>query len=379
MKRILIMMDSLTCGGAEKSLISLLPFLVKREYRITLMLMHRGGLFERYVPKEVEIVDFPYSVPLFCRLFYSLSLRMPWNRNRHAAEIYWKSIGSHYLSLDDEFDVAIAYQQGFPTFYIAEKVRAKRKFCWVNVDMDSAGYSPKFCRSFYECYDRVVAVSDTLSKMIVTGEYCGERSKIMVCLDILNEQLIKEMSNEFCAFDKTDNTLHITTVGRLVPPKGYDIAIEAAKLLRERGVDFVWHIVGGGGLMAEIERGIAGAELESKVVLEGEQLNPYPYMAACDIYVQTSKFEGFGLTVGEAKILGKPIVSTNFPVIYNQIKDGENGLVVEMNGCAVADGILRLVNDSSLKDKLVGNVCKEHNVTAETESAKVINLIEEKC
>lgn len=370
------MMDSLPCGGAEKSLISLLPFLAERDYKITLMLKVRGGLFERYVPSAVKIVTFPYKSSLLHRVFYSISLRLPWNRKRHSAELYWSCIGRYWPDLKEEYDVAIAYQQGFPTFYISEKVNAIKKFCWVNTDLKAAGYSPLFCAPFYKKYNRIAAVADSLVERLVQNGFCNT-DKIFVVLDILNEPLIREMAADKEIFFKKSDVWHITTVGRLVAPKGYDIAIDAAKIMKEKGVNFVWHIVGGGQLQESLSQSIEEYGLTGRVILEGEKLNPYPYIRCCDIYVQTSKFEGFGLTVGEAKILGKPIVSTNFPVIYNQISDGQNGLVVEMTGEAVADGIMRLITDPDLKDRLADNVLKEHNTTAETESAKVIQLIEE--
>ncbi|MDE6338308.1 MAG: glycosyltransferase, partial [Muribaculaceae bacterium] len=196
--------------------------------------------------------------------------------------------------------------------------------------------------------------------------------QLLVVRDILNEQLIKTLAKENIEFN---SGLNITTVGRLVPQKGYDLAIAAAKILKENGYEFKWRFVGGG--MREELEALARAEgVADCIVFEGEQLNPYPYMAQCDIYVQTSKFEGFGLTIGEAKILGKPIVSTNFPVVYNQITPGENGLVVEMTGEAIAEGIIRLIDDKTLREKLQSNVMAEHNTTAETESTKVIDLIE---
>lgn len=372
MQKILIIIDSLTCGGAEKSLISLLPFLSEKGYDITLMLRARGGLFEQYVPKAVKIVDFPFNPGLFRRLIYSLMLRMPRNKGKHTAELYWKYVGRYFPRLKEKYDVAIAYQQGFPTFYVAEKVDARKKYCWVNADIKSVGYSIEFCKPFYRLYDKIVGVSDILSDTIIYPQYVDDRKRIITVLDILNEAMIRQMSLE----SKPSFTgLNIVTVGRLVPLKGYDLAIAAAKILKEKGYEFKWHFVGGG--MREELEALAQAEgVADYIVFEGEQLNPYPYMAQCDIYVQTSKFEGFGLTIGEAKILGKPIVSTNFPVVYNQITPGENGLVVEMTGEAIAEGIMRLIDDNELREKLQSNVMAEHNTTAETESAKVIELIE---
>jgi len=372
--KILILIDSLTCGGAEKSLISLLPFLVERRHDITLMLRSRGGLFEQYVPKEVSIVNFPFKPTKLNKLMYSIALRLPWNRHRHTAEIYWQCIGRHFPKLPENYDVAIAYQQGFPTFYIATKVQADKKFCWVNADIKSVGYSTRFCKDFYDRIDGICGVSDVLCDSIIYPEYVADHNKITMVLDIQNEDMIRQMATERNPFD--GGIINITTVGRLVPLKGYVLAIDAACILRDAGRKFCWHFVGGGGQMESLKNRIDRENLNDFVVLEGEQLNPYPYIANCDIYVQPSKFEGFGLTVSEAKILGKPIVSTNFPVIYNQITPGENGLVVEMTGNAIAEGIMRLIDDEPLREKIVASVKAEHNTTADTESAKVIKMIE---
>ena len=107
----------------------------------------------------------------------------------------------------------------------------------------------------------------------------------------------------------------------------------------------------------------------------GQQTNPYPYFAQCDIYVQTSSFEGFGLTLSEAKILHKPIVTTNFPSAYDQIVDEENGLIADMTPESVAEMIIRLIENPTLKNRLIENTGKEENRTAETESEKVNRLL----
>lgn len=373
--KILIMIDSLTCGGAEKSLISLLPFLAEQHYDITLMLCARGGLFEQYVPKSVKTVSFPFTASLINKVIYSIAIRVNKNR-RHSAEIFWRMVGRYYPRLKQEYDVAIAYQQGFPTYYIAEKVRAKKKICWINADIKAAGYSKKFNSRFYNKYDTIVAVSDVLKDSIVYPDYVCIKERIITVWDILNETLIRDMALSENVHFAPYKDIHITTVGRLVPPKGYDLAISAARILKDKGINFQWHFVGGGFLENALKAQINNCNLGGYVVLEGVKVNPYPYMANADIYVQTSKFEGFGITIGEAKILGRPIVSTNFPVVYNQISNGKNGLVVGMSGEEIADGILRLVNDGSLIDRFRSAVSAEHNTTSETESRKVINIIE---
>lgn len=196
-------------------------------------------------------------------------------------------------------------------------------------------------------------------------------------MDILNEGLIRRLSEEKITEDKFKR-FTLTTVGRLVPPKGFDLAIEAAERIKNEGLSFQWFFVGGGPLLEELKDIVKRKNLSAEIIFTGETSNPYPFMKAADIYVQTSKNEGFGITIGEAKILHKPIVSTNFPVIHNQLTDGVNGMIVGMSGKEIADGVLRLLNNKDLQKKFMSNLQKENNTTSETESAKVISLIEEK-
>lgn len=130
----------------------------------------------------------------------------------------------------------------------------------------------------------------------------------------------------------------ITTVGRLVTQKGYDIAIEAAHILKEQGADFTWMVCGEGPERKMLEEKIGQYGLQKDFILLGVQANPYPYMKAGDIYVQTSRFEGYCLTLTEARILNRPCVATNFDVVYDQMVQGENGLVVEMTPEARSGG-----------------------------------------
>lgn len=374
MKRILFLMDSLTCGGAEKSLISLLPLLDYSKVQVDLMLVERGGVFEQYVPKEVNVDDFPQSQTLFFRmrqLWFSILLRML--RKRHGAEVRWMAMGRVYRKLEKEYDVAIAYQQGFPTYYVAQKVQARRKYAWVNADLKCAGYNEIFNRKFYNLYDRVVPVSDILCEMMGKTGYI-DATKLFTVYDILNVDLIRRMSMEKVPH-LSEHTITIVTTGRLVPPKNYLLAVETAVLLRKEGIDFVWYFVGEGSERGRIEETIKKHALDEQVKLVGMIPNPYPYMAMADVYVQTSSFEGFGLTLNEARILHRPVVSTNFPVVYNQIRDGENGLIAEMTPESVSEKILMIVNDETLRNKIVEATKREVNTTSVTEPKKVMELL----
>ena len=374
-KAVLFIIDSLTCGGAEKSLISLLPLLDFSKIEVDLMIVHRGGVFEGYVPKQVRIADFPIPKGLWteiCLVGFRIVHRL--YPNRHGAEMRWQAMSSAYKELDKSYDVAIAYQQGFPTYYLAEKVKATKKFSWINTDLEKAGYRTSFNRPFYDKMDIIVPVSDRLCEMLKESDYVNS-SKLYTVYDILNVDLIKKMSLETVQVKAGSKELIIVTVGRMVALKGYDLAVEAAKILKSNCISFKWYFVGDGGIRPEIEQMNSEYGLEKYIVLVGMTPNPYPYMAMADIYVQTSKFEGFGLTLNEARILNKPVICTNFPVVYNQIRDGENGLICEMKAESIAEKILLLASNVQLREKLIEATRAEVNTTSITEPLKVINLI----
>ncbi len=373
-KHVLFLIDSLTCGGAEKSLISLLPLLDYTKIDLDLMMVSRGGIFEQYIPKQVHVVDFPNQGGIWfeiCLIYFRILRRV--FPNRHGAELRWKAMSTAYWGENKIYDVGIAYQQGFPTYYLAKKVNARKKIAWINADIEKAGYKSFFNRPFYDTFNSIVPVSDVLCEMLKKSSFV-DGSKLITVYDILNVNLIKRMSQEPISRDYSGQ-LVLTTVGRMVPPKGYDLAVEAAKLLKEKDISFRWYFVGDGGMRQEIKKMVEEYGLDDNIVFVGMTPNPYPYMAMCDIYVQTSKFEGFGLTLNEARILNKPVISTNFPVVYNQIKDGENGLICEMNAESIANKIMLLASDSQLRNNLIEATKREVNTTALTEPHKVMNLI----
>ena len=218
-----------------------------------------------------------------------------------------------------------------------------------------------------------MAVSDELTKLIIEV-FPEMKEKIRTLYDINNAQLIHKMADFSNPFKDIDNKLILTTAGRLVESKGYDMAVEAAKLLRDKGIDFQWFFIGEGSERKNLEDMISEYALTKNVILVGATDNPYVYMKNADIYVQTSRFEGYCLTLGEARILNTPVISTKFDVVYNQLVDGENGLIVDMKPKAIAEAIERLSKDSVLQEHIVDNLKKEKKGNIE-EIEKLYNLL----
>ena len=391
-KSILFVINSLGCGGAEKSLLSLLSLLDYDKYDVTLQMFRRGGMFEELLPPEVHVrKELDYTA--FCsqsmakqmlsfdlrriaaRVRTSLFLRSNAKKGSplHDAQAYWKYSAAAYDPLPERYDVAIAWGQGTPTHFVAEKVQAQKKFAWVNADYENVGHNKDFDCKYYAAFTGIICVSDKLC-LTLQKAFPEYAAKMTTIYDINNPATIFTMADQPCSLLNKEN-LTLVTVGRLVPQKGYDIAAKAAWLLKKRNVKFHWYVVGGGD-SAPIEKDIAQYGISDCFTLLGAKANPYPYMKAADIYVQTSKFEGYCLTLAEARMLNIPCVTTNFDVVYAQMIDGDNGLVVEMNAEAVADGIIRLATDQELYQHIKGYQIQEKKGNVE-EIEKFYDLLGE--
>ncbi|MDE6487363.1 MAG: glycosyltransferase [Muribaculaceae bacterium] len=378
-KQVLIVIDSLGCGGAEKSLAALLNRLDYSRMDVDLLVRSRGGVNEAHVPECVRMLDYrPRGIK--ARLgaaAYSIGFRLldAAGVRRHRAETLWALAGWSFPRLRRHYDVAIAYQQGVPTFFAATKVSATRRLAWINVDIATAGYRPGFCGKYYDRYDKVVAVSRMLHESIRVAGYTDSR-RLTTIYDIVDTDEIRSLA---CLPAKVRplpaEVLRIVTVGRMERQKNYILAVEAAAELKRRGVRFVWHFVGDGSERPTVAAAAKRLGVADRIVFEGARANPYPWFAAADIYVQTSSFEGFGLTLAEARVLGKPVVTTDFGVARDQIADGHNGLIAQMTPASVADKIEALAADPELRRHIAANAAAESNDTAMTESRKVNQLI----
>lgn len=386
-KDLLFVIDSLHSGGAEKSLVSLLSTLDYNKFNVDLLLFNKSGLYIPLVPKQVNILEVPeyfeYSGEkkdkkrlsiMIARIKNSVSIRNPYYKKKyHGAQITCKNILKTLDKQVKKYDVAIAYSQGLPTYYVSEKVEADKKLCWINTDYKKAGYNPSFDRSYYEKYNYMIAVSEK-NKEVLESVYPEFRDKMRVIYDIISDKLVTKMANEGQGYTDKFDGIRILTIGRHVYLKGYDMAIEAAKLLKEDGINFRWYSIGEGILTEELKQKVKENGLEDNFIFLGTYINPYPFVKECDIYCQPSRFEGFGMAIAEAKILTKPIVTTDFNVVYDQIEDKKNGLIVKMNSKSIYNGIIKFINNSSLKEMLIANLLNS-NIKMEENICNLYELI----
>lgn len=395
-KSILFVIDSLALAGAEKSLVTLLSLIDYSKYTIDLQLFSYGGELEQLLPKQVKllsnldymeftnlslkqaiiegILKFKLNY-LLTRIKFSLILRKGKFDNKAKARLFWEINKNCIEENKQEYDIAIAYAQGVPTFYVADKIRAKRKYAWINTSYQLEGREKVYQKNKYEKFDKIVPVSDS-AKEIFENVYPEFKNRLEIIYDINNPKIIVEMAKIGEILPKVENSIKILTVGRLDRNKGYDIALDACKILKDRGINFKWYVLGKGPLKEEIEQQIVKLGLEDYFVLLGVTSNPYGYIKSADIYVQTSRFEGFGLAIAEARILNVPVVTTEFDAVYNQMVQRKNGIVTQMNGKSVAEGIIELIENKELRKSILEYLKNEKKGNLE-EYKKFEELIKE--
>lgn len=371
--KLLFVNDSLGLAGGEKSLISLLTKLDKDMYDIDLQLFRYGGELDAQIPQHVNILhplDFTVFMQqsigdnfrsvfkrnhlkyLCSRILYSLKLRGGSYNNTTKAQLYWESVKNSIEKNSKMYDIGIAYSHGAPTFYVNDKINSKKKVAWVNANLILTPKNKIFQKSFYKNYDKIVAVSSYTQKHL--EELFPEfKANYTTIYDIVDYQHIVRLASETIEGFTTDH-FSILTVARLNKfHKGFDIALEACKILKERQVKFKWYVIGEGPYREEMETFISENKMEDYFIFLGTKKNPYPYFKTADLYVQTSRNEGFGLTIAEARLLNTPVVTTRFDTVYIQMIHEKNGLVTDMNPEEVANAIERMMNDKDLYNSIV--------------------------
>lgn len=376
-KKILFVIPSLRSGGAEKSLITLLSLMDYDKYDVDLLAFRRDGLFFDKVPDEVNIKNGTEDYEMFdgdakSAILYFITkgkLLSAIDRVRYARvcniadaaqrdKAMWFFLKKQIPVQRAEYDCAIGYLEGNASYFVAEEVSAKKKICYVHNDFKKLSLDVDRSRELFDKCDKVVTVSQVCLDSLV-DVFPELSDKFTVVENITSPRLIREYASEIEPFkDDKDKTV-LVTVGRLAQQKAIDLAVKACAELKKRGKKIRWYHIGTGELKTEIEELINQLGVTDEFILLGERSNPYPYVGQCDIYVQPSRYEGKSIAIDEAKCLCRPIVTTNFTTVADQITDGVNGLICTMNEMDIADKIEMLIDNEELRQALSDNLSKE--------------------
>ena len=368
-------------GGAEQSLISLLQALDLSKYDVDLLLFEKKGDLLGRVPKEINVIEtdvvttallleFRYYfldllktkhfMVAFSRLLILINSKLQQIFKRHIL-FSWNIAKRHIKPLEKEYDVAVGYLEGVADFYVAEKVKAKKKIGWIHIDFSSENRNFKNEKKLYYKFDSLCVISKRCKKKFLN--YFPElENRIIIIENLSNSSQIQRMACIPLEDNYIFNCPFFVTVGRLEHQKGIDIAIEAAAILIQNyNLEFKWVVWGDGSLRKKLLKQIHERNLENYFLLPGKTQNPYKYIKNADLVIQTSRYEGKSIVLDEAKILCKPILVTEYPSVYDQIKNNETGRIVPLEPHAIAEGIMFMLENPQYREQIIKGCKKQIN------------------
>jgi len=387
-KKIVFVMPSLDAGGGEKSLINLLATIDYAVYDVDLILFFKSGLFLDLVPPPVTVIellsfnrtllgDLKYSLTtgrfryFFDRLLFTFKNRF--SKNTALVEQQnWRYVRDSFPKVTTSYAAAISFLEKSSTYFVVDCLTADCKIGWVHTTYSQSGMSAAFDAPYFEQLDAVVAVSAACQQDL-QHQFPALHSKIHLIHNIVSPALLLQLASEPCTYSFPSGVPVLLTIARLSPEKGLDLALEAASILHQQQVSFVWLVIGDGDERASLTAQVKALGLEAHFVFLGLLQNPYPYLQRATVYVQPSRYEGKSMAIDEAKLMHKPIVATAFSSVADQITSGINGLVCPLDSTALATSLAQLLADVpmqvSFSTSLAGSA-----VGTETEIEKLYAL-----
>lgn len=394
---IFIHIHYLEIGGVETALIGLLHALDPQRVNVDLFLNEYRGEMMRYIPSWVNLLpEVPaYSVVeryikqalwrgqvrvVMARLWAKVRFALyTWRKRPKDGSAIIGYVGSCVTPLlpslptQQEYDLAISFLT--PHNIVRDKVRAKKKICWIHTDYSSIDVNAQLELPVWAAYDRIMGVSADAIRSFLTV-FPSLRDKVMEMENILPEGLIKQRAVASVPTDMPPvaGQTCLLTVGRYSYPKKLEEIPTLCRRLLEQGDDVRWYIIGYGESDEYIRRAITDEGMQERVFLLGKRENPYPYLLQCDWYVQPSRYEGKSVVVREAQVLCRPCIVTAYPTAASQITDGVDGVIVPLAIDECARAMHQALNDHVLRHKITSYL-STHDYTYAEEVEKLYSLV----
>ena len=338
--KILFLIPNLKHGGAEKVLVNLVNNMDADKYDITVQ-----TLFDEGVHKK----------ELLPHIHYKSFLKRGFRGNSYmfkclTATFWWSRIAKEH------YDIAVSYLEGPTARVLSGCSDEKTKLVsWLHIELNSPVLAAqgfrniREARNAYERFDRIIAVSQNVRECFA-GSLRVSRP-IRVLYNTNETEKIQSMAKKTPQSDEfvVDHIPTVISVAKLMKSKGFDRLIEVHRRLIAEGIEHRIFILGIGEEQASLEKKIREYGVEQSFVLLGYDENPYQYVSKADLYVCSSRREGFSTAVTEALIVGTPVVSTDCSGAKELLgENNEYGLVVENSTEGIYEGMKKLLKNPEL-------------------------------
>ena len=374
MKKILFVTNKLITGGIETALLETIKLIKSPDVDITVLTIHEGGeLVDKFkeictvnhIPQQQVKQAFLYRSYLIeqlrkFRIFSFITKTVRKLINKFIRSFYTKkSYIAKRLSFDNvEYDIAVSYFTPYSVIVplVTECIKAKQKIAYIHQDVyhDARKKNASTFSACYQKFNKIVCVSEAVKTSFI-NYHPNLANKVSVIYNPIDVDKILQLSQQGTPLLGDEKDIQICSVGRLSEAKNFELAINSCKILVDKGYHIKWYVCGDGSLRNSLETNVKTKKLERSFVFLGNQNNPYPYICASQIYVQTSRIESYCITLAEARALKKPIVTTNFPCASEHIIHKHNGFICEMTPESIADSIEKLILSPELREKFSNN------------------------
>ncbi|MBR2553952.1 MAG: glycosyltransferase [Aeriscardovia sp.] len=332
MKKVLFLINNLGEGGAEKVLITLVRYLDKSKYNITVMTLFDIGVNKNFLPNDVNYITHYKSMP---------------RGNSHIMKLFSpKSLHRHFIK--DRFDIEIAFLEG-PCARIISGCENKdtKLVSWTHCTWHSEREFAQSFRNLKEArnccqkFDKNIFVSKGVQEAF--EKYCQVDNKEVIYNAIDSDRIVQLANEPVQDVDFASDDFKMISVGKIIPVKGYDRLARIHKRLLDEGYKVHTYILGIGGQQGEIEEYCREKGIQDSFTFLGYHQNPYQYMSQADLFVCSSLSEGLSTAVTEALITGTPVVTTDVSGMRELLGDNEFGIITENNEDKLYEGIKGLI------------------------------------
>lgn len=329
-KRVLFLIESLAGGGAEKVLATLVRHIDTSRFDVTVCTISGGGRYVQEVQNEVNYTSVLKDASEYrglAKLWYVLKYKLIYQ---------WLPIRLVYsLFVPKGYDVEVAFVEGFVTKLLAASSNRKaQKIAWVHVDLIQRPWPIELGvfmnmeeeRAAYNKFDKVVCVSKSVEE-IMRHNY--NLNNTVTIYNPLDRDKIFAQGQLQSPVDVDRNKFNIVSVGRYTKQKGYDLLLPHIAKIREHHPNVHLWLIGEGTERSYLEQQALDLGISENVTFTGFLKNPYALMSKMNLFVCSSRAEGFSLVIAESMILGVPVISMNCSGPNELIGNNEYGILCD--------------------------------------------------
>lgn len=350
-KSVVFFLESLSGGGAEQVLVTLLRHFDFSEYDVTLVTMVDCGVHV----KDIDQTKIKYKPVIKQSNSWFGQI---WNKFKY--KLFYNYLPASTVAkivFGKGFDINISFIEGYCTKIISCLSRGT-KVTWVHTDLKFNPYtlqnhifsSLQEETSCYAKYDKVVCVSHSVEQ--VMQSYYGLKNTVTIYnpIDVAHIRSLATVKNDVIVSEN----FKLASIGRLVPQKGYDLLMPVINRLVSEDIDVSLYLIGEGPDRNLLQTQIDRAGLNDNIFLLGYHDNPYSILKDMDLFVCSSRAEGYSLVIAEALTLNIPVVSMNCSGPNELLDNSKYGILCD-NYDELYEAIKKCILDKayyeSLKDK----------------------------